>query len=237
VDFESLEHHLLWVQEELKDIQGTQAHRYLISGMTRQLEVARGTAKGQTLRGVHTLKTVANRPVWYRFTADAGASILFQKIYNDTFKIGVTSPDETVLCDNTFYEILPREGGDDAHLFLVAALLSSLTVLNIELFGRSNFGGGALDIKVYEVERLPIPDPALLSPSQWHILRECVDALVNRPCSPIDQEIHQEDRRRLDRLFFDALGVSPGLIPVFYSQLVALVRSRIERAHPGRKSR
>ena len=46
-----------------------------------------------------------------------------------------------------------------------------------ELYGRS-YGGGVLDIKVYEAKQIPVLDPSELSPSEHSRIEKAFDQLV-----------------------------------------------------------
>ena len=86
--------------------------------------------------------------------------------------------------------------------------------------GRSNFDGGLLKIQTYEVSELLCLDPktfafedaAVFPSSSWEIF------------DPSD------DRRALDAIIFDALGLTQGERDRVYEAVVNLVESRLRKA-------
>ena len=103
---------------------------------------------------------------------------------------------------------------------LCASLNSSLFQLMVNMAGRSNFGGGLLKIQTYEVSELLCLDPktfafedaAVFTSSSWEML------------DPSD------DRRALDAIIFDALGLTQGERDGVYDAVVNLVESRLRKA-------
>jgi hypothetical protein len=63
---------------------------------------------------------------------------------------------------------------------------------------------------------------------------ECLEAafeqMSKRPIQPLEIEIHQPDRRALDEVVFDVLGLTAGEREAVYEAVVNLVRARLERA-------
>ena len=103
---------------------------------------------------------------------------------------------------------------------LCASLNSSLFQLMVNMAGRSNFGGGLLKIQTYEVSELLCLDPktfafedaAIFTSSSWEMLDP------------------SEDRRALDAIIFDALGLTQGERDGVYEAVVNLVEVRLRKA-------
>jgi hypothetical protein len=108
---------------------------------------------------------------------------------------------------------------------------STPTVFFNEMACRSyGGGGGPLKNQVYEVETLPVVSPRVFAPDQKSRLHDALTAVATRTILPIFDEIHQPDRRALDEVVFDVLGLTPGEREAVYEAVVNLVRARLEKA-------
>jgi len=114
-----------------------------------------------------------------------------------------------------------------------------LSAFIIELFGRSNLGEGALDFKVYEADQIIVLDKEkiktkinrdiFLRPIK-SIFEECgID-----PKSKISIEEQEPkplpDRAELDKIIFDALGLTKNECKEVYRAVCRLVWNRISKA-------
>ena len=113
-----------------------------------------------------------------------------------------------------------QEVHTDLILPLCASLNSSIFQLMVNIAGRSNFGGGLLKIQTYEVSELLCLDPnafafenqTLFTSTAWDMLKP------------------SDDRRALDAVIFDALGLTQGERDGVYEAVVNLVESRLRKA-------
>jgi len=129
-----------------------------------------------------------------------------------------------ILVDNRFYEIRPVRASIQS---LAASLNSIIVALWLESNGRAyGGGGGPLDIKVYELKKALLIDPALLNSddSFWS------EEILKRPVLHIWKEAELSDRRAFDEPFFDILGLTKGERDAVYEAVVKLVRKRLEKA-------
>ena len=151
--------------------------------------------------------------------------------FSETFKF-FYSPypifgDNRLYCINTDYSNLQY------------LLNSSLSCLFIELIGRSNLGEGALDMKVYEAEKILVPNPRLFDGYSFSRFN---DFLV-RPMNSIYQELQVDpesgsfmnanplpDRKALDEVVFRALGLTDQEIKALYAGLLELTANRLRKA-------
>lgn len=122
-----------------------------------------------------------------------------------------------------FYKVLPRDAKDEVSL--VAQLNSTLGILQREILGIKGLGGGALKFAANDVMQFQvIPDLPL--PSVLVALK----ALVGRRIEDIPNELHRKDRRILDALIFDFLGLSREEREMVYAETERLVDGRRSKA-------
>lgn len=103
---------------------------------------------------------------------------------------------------------------------LRVATNSTLFQLFANVTGRANFGEGLMKIQTYEVKALPIVSPNLLSAEL------CEEALENVAMLNLDSD----DGRELDKIIFDALGLTTGERHAVYEAVFDLVSKRLQRA-------
>jgi hypothetical protein len=106
-----------------------------------------------------------------------------------------------------------------------------------ELAGRTTLGQGALKTEGIDIEKIAVLDPRQLSDDQVEALESSFDALAERPVESIFEEVKREDRRRLDNVVFDILGLSVEERASVYEAVVDLVRARIQRAESVAKQK
>ena len=124
---------------------------------------------------------------------------------------------------------------------IIGLLNSSLTALLIELNGRSNLGQGALDLKVYEAKSLLIPNPHdfvafCRKKNRLKEFKLALQTLLKRNIEPINVEITKEDKKTIDSLIFDYLGINEMEKNEFYKRLVELVTARLTKGNSFKKN-
>jgi hypothetical protein len=108
---------------------------------------------------------------------------------------------------------------------------STVTVFFNEMACRSyGGGGGPLKNQVYELEALLVASPKAVAESQTGAIERAIAAVASRPIRSIFHEIHQPDRRALDEVVFDVLGLTAAEREAVYEAVVNLVRARLEKA-------
>lgn len=143
-------------------------------------------------RGLHLRYKTSIRAPWYRLPSVRAGKLMMSKRSHRFPRLVFNAAD--VVTTDTIYRgnILPEYRGRE--LELAAAFHNSLTLLTVELEGRS-FGGGVLELVPSEIARLAIPFPAPLrdsiprldriarhaaAPEQQDLLIEETDALLCR---------------------------------------------------------
>jgi hypothetical protein len=116
---------------------------------------------------------------------------------------------------------------------LNAYLNSTLFGLWKELMARppEGGGGGPIQIKVYHYSEMPfLVALSGLTSAQQECLYSVFDQMASRVIRSVFDEIHQPDRRALDEVVFDVLGLTAGEREAVYEAVVNLVRARLEKA-------
>ncbi|MCS7001206.1 MAG: hypothetical protein NZ481_10175, partial [Candidatus Kapabacteria bacterium] len=107
---------------------------------------------------------------------------------------------------------------------------STLTIYITELYGRVNLGEGLLTTYGPEIlSFLFISSPLLSRNARTELVRR-FEALKKREVFPLLTEIQQSDRRALDEVIFDEIGLTQGEREAVYEAVVELVRARLEKA-------
>lgn len=167
--------------------------------------------------------TCRSRALWY----DVGEHALTNIAAKMTTKYRHYFPGSPMpfLVDHRFYEVRPIS--PDYLAGLLVSLNSAVTALYLESTGRAyGGGGGPLDIMVYEMERILIVDPRLIETPKplW-------DAdIAKRPVLHFWKEAELPDRQALDKVVFEALGLTEEEQLEVYRAVVQLVKDRLSKA-------
>lgn len=193
------------------DIHGTAVANYLAWGEQQ---------------GIDRRRTCAARHPWYGLPEQATADLVLPKgIWQRHF---VPLLDASLLIDQQLYGIYLD---DDVPLLAAAALLNSAWfALQCELQGRVNFGEGVLWLASYELEDIRLPDPHQLTPEQTTALGESFARLTKRPLREVSFELAQPDRREMDELVFELLGLGEKERTAVRDALLQQIRTRVKRA-------
>ncbi len=176
-------------------------------------------------QGLHRRNTFSGKPEWYRFKVRQPAELVAPCGLGSTFFCAIN--EAKAVSSNSYTEFRLR---NPAHLLpLWASLNSVLLWLQLELVGRISLGGGMLKIDPIEYRQLLTIDHALLSYYQ-HQINQTLQVLKKRRVMDVFKEIHQPDRRALDEVVFDVLGLTAGEREAVYEAVMALVRARLEKA-------
>ena len=187
---------------------------------------ARYVAWGEE-QGFHRRRTCAARRPWYVLPWQEPAPLVLPKgIWGRHFAPVLEG---SILVDQQLYQIHLKPGVSRS---AAAALLnSSWTALQMELTGRSNFGEGVLWLAAYEVEKLLLPDPRYLTPTQSQALAAHFSALAQEPVpADLAEAYLRPPQRALDTLVFQLLGFTETEASVVIDSLLQRVQDRHTRA-------
>lgn len=211
VEPRNLSHKILACHEEQDDLEGTNVLEYILWGEEQ------GFDQRPSCRG---------RARWYDIGHQSQADFIMLRFRDLRNWTPLIPSDEFVVGDTvfvgTFYDRrLVRVGG--------ALLNSTLQVLVSEIYGRVNLGDGLLTTYGPEITVFPVLNPAVALEHESEIV-ECLGHLAKRDVLSILDETEREDRRKLDKIVFDVLGLTTSEREATYHAVHEIVQKRIGKA-------
>jgi len=207
-------------KSELKD---ANVLKYIEWGENIEIPIRGGVRGGTLVKGYSNLGTTKARKIWYYLGKRQPAPILFPRFIRE--RTHFIWNRALAYTDAAFYEIYPLK--DNYILSLLGILNSSVTKLILELHGRL-YGRGLLELKVYELEELPIINPEKLNESEKSSIEKSFLNLCKAQREK-DEKLEQEARRELDNAVFDVLGLTEDERKQVYEGLESLRRMRLSR--------
>jgi hypothetical protein len=207
--------------------------RYKIFMCHRDKSELKGTAALEYIRwgeaqGYHQRPSCRGRQRWWDVGLRDFGKVLWPMIHND--RPAVFWNGQGVAVDHNLFEILGEYPFE-----LWAFLVSSPQIIFRELFGRSNLGEGALKTEGIDIRKFEVIRPELIRSLGSERLEIPLEQMSRRATQPIGIEIHQPDRRALDEVVFDVLGLTAGEREAVYEAVIELVRARLEKAKSLRR--
>jgi hypothetical protein len=156
-------------------------------------------------QGWHRRRTCASRRPWYSLPEQEETPLLLAKgIWERHFAPMLEGP---ILVDQQLYHVYLAQGVPE---MAAAALLNSAWFsLQMELYGRVNFGEGLLWLAAYELEGLLLPDPRYLPDEQLTNLIDSFLGLIDRPVGTVYEEMAWPAWQSFNAIIFEILGLSP----------------------------
>jgi len=194
-------------------------------------------------QGYHKRSTCASRQRWWDLGEHKPAKVNCNYLLDDRMRFYYF--EQGVYVSDNFQEL---HGANE-----ILAAIASVPLVQIfcELGGRTPFGGGLLKVQTYEVANLPVLNPAALTASQRERLLKAFDKMADREVRSIFEELGLPkpnrdysnirvedvslekvlpDRRALDQVVFEVLGLSEDEQLAVYRAVVELVKSRLVKA-------
>jgi hypothetical protein len=179
----------------------------------------------------------SGRSFWWNLGEKEFWSLLWPMIHNDRLAIFLNV--SNVVVDHNLFEIAPKASSREP-----ITIFSTLTVMFRELYGRSNLGEGALKTEGIDIVRIMIVNPNHFSKKEFDQICSALDKLKNREIKSIFEECgldrnrdlrEQEpcplpDRKRLDDIVFDAIGLTAAERKEVYWSVCELVKNRLDKA-------
>ncbi len=200
------------------EIAGTHALDYILSG----------ESAGYDLR-----PTCAGRREWYAVARGMKpAPLIFPSKVGERWVVALNRA--RVFEDKKLYGIFPKE--KSSTLALAALLNSTWARYYAEITCRQMTGAQAIaDIDVRVAERILIPDPRSLPPQLKKNLEAAFEAIARREAFSIFEETGRDDRRLLDELTLEAIGLCSQergpMLERLYAAMKELVRRRLALSH------
>lgn len=147
---EDVDEYFFMCDKPKEELKGTNALKYIEWGEKLEVDVTRGSKRGST--ALPNLETLQNRKFWYSLPRLKPPAILFPRLIDNRPRF----LENLAECQgpHVFYFICPNVDKKP----LLAYLNSSVAAFLIELMGRS-YGGGVLELLIYETKELPVAMP------------------------------------------------------------------------------
>ena len=181
--------------------------------------------------------TCKARSPWWKLSPIVQPDLALSMYFSSNFLF----PKTTYLLDNAMNFGKMREQFSKDLTTVFSFLNSTLSYLYPDLYGR-NYGGGAAGFKVYEMQKIPVPDPEIMRP-YYPKLESIMERMEKRRIGSVFEEVWdgkkkfslnavQKDRLELDRTILEALGFEnpEEFLMSYYPSVVRIVKERLERA-------
>lgn len=224
----SLRYKVLVCSKSRKELRSKRILKYIEWG-----EQSERSSGGGEIRAYHKRPTTSSRGSWWDIGDLTFPDAIWMKAFNDTFKTPIT--ERKFIVSDRFYEV---EFYDKSlgSFQIGAALNHTAQILQIDANGRINLGEGALDNMAYEAANNFIVDPNLLQVDELAVINREVKDIFEEcgidPSKPIrEQEPNPlPDRKALDDVVFDALGLTKEERKKVYWAVCELVQNRLQKA-------
>ncbi len=198
-------------------------------------------------KGYPQRTTLRGRRPWYGLVPHNTPDVLWPMIHNDRLIVGILQS-KNIVVDHNLFEITTNEKGSSLTLF--ASLFATYQALVRELIGRANLGEGALKTEGVDIQKLIIFKFSALN-NHTEQLENVFERLKNYEIKSIFEELGlprpnrdlsninpedvsldgvMPDRRELDRIIFEALGLTEEEQLEVYRAVVELVKERLVKA-------
>ena len=211
-----------------KEIEAKKVWRYIKWG-----EESYKDSNGNECGRFHLRPTCHTRTHWWDLGEKNFADFLWLKAFNDRFLV-IANVDHLPNSDR-FYSIFLSYDYKTLFDSAYIALNNTISHLFTELNGRINLGEGALDNMTYEARRIFIVNPSLLEKKKIRVEREIKNVFEEcgiNPKQPIRSQNPNPllDRKALDDVVFDILGLTQAERDEVYWAVCELVKNRLEKA-------
>ena len=225
VSDQHLKYRVFFCNKPKEELVGTNALKYIEYGESLEIEVNQGGAKG-VIMGVHNLQSVLSRKLWYGL-GELSGNTFWIKETND--RLAVFNSEINIIADCRLYFAKFERNFQNYFNSTIYHLYS-------ECMTRSGLGLGARSLMVFEVNQHKVLNIEklktlpLLNRSIFNIFQESgID-----PTSPIPIEEQEPqplpDRKELDDVIFDALGLDAEERKEVYRAVCRLVWNRVSKA-------
>lgn len=231
VDPKGLSFRVFICNKSKAELRGTNALRYIEAGEKTEIEIRQGSDKGAKVRGYQNLESIKGRKQWWSIGEQCG-NIFWGKEIRE--RLATFSSEDLMAADCRLYYATVESS---IRLLCNSTVYYFLgEVLKRDLGG----GGGPRSLMVYEVQDSFILDPNSMNGK----FSSGFDSFFQREVKTIFEEcglrreakIHEQepnplpDRKRLDDIVFDALGLTANERKEVYWSVCELVKNRLDKA-------
>ena len=232
---QDINQYFLVVREPKSELKGTYVLKYIEHGEKIDAEPSKRRKKAVPLREVETIK---GRTLWYELPKAPAPSIIFPMWFRYQYRPLVN---EANIHAQAFYIYI---NVDESIKYVLAALLyTTLTQFFIELNGRQY--SGMLHTKVYELQRMLMLDPTILSKTDQKRLIALFFELNQIKIAQKDAKENKEEYTKLknkekkiisemDDVVYDFLGV-PNKYRLIIKEALASLREMRRQSTRGMK--
>lgn len=220
VNLNDLKYRVLMIHKDKKELKKTNVLKYIRWGEKQ---------------GFYKRPTCASREKWYDLGIREACEILFPRTYDVRYATFFNKG--FCLDSDRFYGIKSKFTKE-----LGAIFNSTLFTLLAEVTAKQELGLGALDLNIFELEKIELVHPNVLSKFSTQ-LDKIINAMSARPIYSVFEEIGtnfpkrvsldkvKPDRRELDKIVMEKiLGLSEEEQLEVYRAVIDLVKTRIEKA-------
>lgn len=179
-------------------------------------------------KDIHKVPSVQGRPQWYDLTSSARiGDFIFPSKIGERFRL-VDNRVSKVFCDKVNYVMEVKEEYKN-YSDILFLLLNSITFRYlVDLFARQMVVKVS-DVDVSVVEKTLLINPTLFKDKKKE-LNIIMKSLKSREQGTIFEEILQQDRRNLDILIFEKIGLSAKDVDELYYEATKYVQDRKEKS-------
>jgi len=180
---------------------------------------------------IHKRPSLESRNIWYNLEPSAViGDFIFPSKIGEKYRL-IDNRKSQVYCDKVNYAIKVSEEYKDYSDIIFLILNSQLFRYFVDLFARQLTGSQTLsDVDVNIVEKTLIIRPELLE-NKKEELQEIYNSLKSREQGTIFEEIEQEDKKRLDTIIFEALGLTENDREELYRVAAKYIKDRKDKSN------
>ncbi|NVN95313.1 MAG: SAM-dependent DNA methyltransferase [Bacteroidetes bacterium] len=181
-------------------------------------------------KDIYKRESLKDKKIWYDLLPNAVVGdFIFPSKVGEKFRL-IDNRDTKVFCDKVSYAMTVIEEYKEYSDTLFLLMNSISFRFLFDLFARQLTGSQTLsDVDVNVIKNTLLLNPSLLRGKEKE-LAEIMQSLKSREQSTIFEEIHQQDRRKLDILIFEALGLTAKDVDELYFEACKYIQDRKEKS-------